>query len=91
MPKKYKIRDGFTFRGDDGQTAGGGDMIELDDDVAELHAHKLELVEDPAKRRAQPKQPVPVPLPDGSAAADVQNPATGDQGAAQSDQPADQQ
>jgi hypothetical protein len=89
MPKKYKIRDGFTFRGDDGTTAGGGDVIELDDDVAELHAHKLELVEDPAKRRSQPKQPDP--KPDADAAPTAQAPAAADLGAAAADQPVDQQ
>lgn len=54
MPKKYTIRAGFTFRGDDGEVAGGGDIVELEDDVAQLHAHKLELVEDASKRRKQP-------------------------------------
>jgi hypothetical protein len=89
MPKKYKIRDGFTFRGDDGNTAVGGDTIELDDDVAALHAHKLELVEDQSKRRSQPKQPEPQPAADVAAIA--QAPATVDQAAAPTDQPADQQ
>lgn len=54
MPKKYTIRAGFTFRDDDGDLAVGGDTIELEDDVAKLHAHKLELVEEAPKRRKQP-------------------------------------
>jgi hypothetical protein len=55
MPKKYTIREGFTFRGDDGKVAGGGDTIELADDVAKQHLHKLEPVEEPTKRKAAPK------------------------------------
>lgn len=93
MPKQYKIRDGFTFRGDDGQLSTGGDTIELEDDVAAQHAHKLELIEAP-KRRSQSKSPAPTPTQDagtGVTSPDAQDAATDDQGAAQADQPADQQ
>jgi hypothetical protein len=55
MPKKYMIRDGFTFRGDDGKVAAGGDTIDLEDDVAQLHLHKLEPVDERPKRKSEPK------------------------------------
>jgi hypothetical protein len=55
MPKKYTIRDGFTFRGDDGKVASGGDTIDLEDDVAQLHLHKLEPVDEQPKRKSAPK------------------------------------
>lgn len=44
MGKKYKIRDGFTFV-DGADMKIGGDVIELEDDVAANHLHKLEAVE----------------------------------------------
>ena len=45
MPKKYKIRQGFTFVQDDRTVLSGDDTIWLDDDVYRAHAHKLEFVE----------------------------------------------
>jgi hypothetical protein len=39
------IRSGCRFRTADGQVKVAGDVIELDDDVAQMHAEKLELVE----------------------------------------------
>lgn len=56
---KYIVRDGFLVitqvRSGDGKTHDkttiGGETIELDDDVAALHLHKLELA-DPRARAA---------------------------------------
>jgi len=47
MAKKYTIRDGFSFIDENNEVKTGGAMVELDDDVAANHAHKLELVADP--------------------------------------------
>jgi hypothetical protein len=76
MPKKYIIRAGFTFRGDDGQLAAGGDTIELEDDVAKLHAHKLEPAEEAPKRRKQQASSAPA----GAGNAPSADPAGADQG-----------
>lgn len=46
MGKLYKIRDGFSFIDEKYEVKVGGDVIELDDDSAENHSHKLELVTD---------------------------------------------
>lgn len=53
MAGKYKIRAGFSFVGALG-VAVGGDIIELDDDVAALHAHKLEPVDVPKQKASKP-------------------------------------
>jgi hypothetical protein len=50
MAKTYKIRDGFSFVMDDRTVKGGGDIVELEDDVAKGHAHKLEPVETESKK-----------------------------------------
>jgi len=42
MPKTYKIREGFSFVFPDGTVKTGGATVELEDDVYEQHAHKLE-------------------------------------------------
>lgn len=46
--KAYTIRDGHTFVGTDAKGEprrwGGGEVIELDDDVARVHADKLDPV-----------------------------------------------
>lgn len=47
MPKKYTIRDGFSFIDENNDVKTGGAVIELEDDVAANHAHKLELVAEP--------------------------------------------
>ena len=44
MATLYKIRQGFSFVVEYGVVKGGGETIELEDDVYQLHAHKLELV-----------------------------------------------
>ena len=44
MAKLYKIRAGFSFVFPDGMVKSGGATVELEDDVYEQHAHKLELV-----------------------------------------------
>lgn len=49
--KQYKIRAGFSFVGDDKVVKGGGETVTLADDVAELHAHKLEVVQTSAQRK----------------------------------------
>lgn len=56
MPKKYTIRDGFSFIDDNSEVKAGGEIIELDDDVAAQHLHKLDVVveEAPAKKAELP-------------------------------------
>lgn len=49
----YKIRDGFTVRLDEKTVLDGGDVIELDDDTAAMHAHKLEPVESDAPKKTK--------------------------------------
>lgn len=49
MAKKYTIREGFSFIGDNNEVKSGGEIVELDDDVAANHAHKLELVAEPVQ------------------------------------------
>jgi hypothetical protein len=44
--KNYMIRHGFSFRKDNNEVVGGGQTIELPDDVAANHLHKLEEVVD---------------------------------------------
>jgi hypothetical protein len=76
--KKYKIRDGFTFIDENNAVRGGGSEIDLPDDIAQLHLHKLELaapVQTSAPRKAAgPKAaaatPAPTPAADPGAAAD---------------------
>lgn len=48
MPKKYTIREGFTFVCSNNEVKTGGEILELEDDVAANHAHKLELVAESA-------------------------------------------
>lgn len=57
----YKIRDGFTVRLDDRTVLGSGDVIDLDDETAALHAHKLEPAETdaPKKPKAAAKADAP--------------------------------
>jgi hypothetical protein len=55
----HRIRSGCRFRLPDGTLRTEGDVIELDDDVAQAHADKLEAV---------PEEPVQAPaLDDGEA------------------------
>ncbi len=42
MAKKYIIRSGSSFRLDDVTVLHGGEVIELEDDVAALHADKID-------------------------------------------------
>lgn len=49
MPKKYTIREGFSFIGDNNEVKTGGAVIELEDDMAANHAHKLELLAEPVQ------------------------------------------
>jgi hypothetical protein len=44
MAQPYRIRAGAAFVRADGSRATGGQLIELDDDVAQAHADKLEPV-----------------------------------------------
>lgn len=69
MPKKYKIREGFTFVQSDQTVAVGGDIIELDDDVATQHAHKLEPVDlpKPKSKKDKPDDDGKAPATDGAA------------------------
>lgn len=55
MAKQYKIRAGFTFVMDDRTVKTGGDVLDLEDDVAKDHAHKLEPVEAEGKKTASKK------------------------------------
>lgn len=45
---RYRIRDGFSVVVDERTVRTGGEMVELDDEQAELHAHKLEPLEQAA-------------------------------------------
>jgi hypothetical protein len=47
--KTYRIRSGCSFVRDDGSIATGGEEIELEDDVAAVHAKKIEPVQVPAQ------------------------------------------
>jgi hypothetical protein len=46
MPR-FKIRSGCSFRVDADMVKNGGDMIELDEDIAQLHSDKIEALDDP--------------------------------------------
>jgi hypothetical protein len=59
--KTYTIRDGFSFRMDDNSVKTGGDTIDLDDDVAAMHLHKLEQVTAEAEPSAKQAKPAPAP------------------------------
>lgn len=51
----YTIRPGHSFREADGSVKSGGQTIELGEDIAELHADKVDLVD-----------PLDAPAPAGS-------------------------
>ena len=59
--RPYRIRSGCRFRIADGQVRGEGDVIELDDAVAAMHADKAEPVEpapaEPDAGEASPEGP----------------------------------
>ena len=60
MAKDYLIRDGFSFVESDGTVITGGDTIELPDDVAAEHLHKLVLIDPVAPESVPPTTSVPV-------------------------------
>jgi hypothetical protein len=78
MSKKYMIRPGFTFVDHQNTVKGGGEIIELEDDIAALHLHKLE--EPPAPKKA-PKAAKPVTA-ETPATGNGDDAAAGDAGAA---------
>lgn len=45
--KTYTIRSGFSFVMPNGDVKGGGDTVDLPDDVADQHLHKLESEPEP--------------------------------------------
>ena len=51
MLRKYLVRDGFTVHRKNGSIHDAGQVIDLDDDEAELHAHQVELVRRAKKER----------------------------------------
>ena len=53
MAAKYRIRAGFSFVVGLGQVLAGGEVVELEDDVASQHAHKLEPFEESAKTESK--------------------------------------
>jgi hypothetical protein len=65
MAKIYRIRDGYSFVKPDRSVLGGGELIELEDDVYKQHAHKLEVI--PAAPKAS-KAPVQTPAQAAAAA-----------------------
>lgn len=80
MPKKYRIRDGFSFVDLDNKVLQGGATIELEGDVAALHAHKLEAVQDEPKKAKPAKSsadtdPLADPPADPGATAEQATPA----------------
>lgn len=84
--KTYRIREGFSFIGDKGQVIPAGELIELSDDVAVLHLHRLEAVPE-APKSAKPNRQAKAKA-DDPAAADLagtdqsHDAATGPDGAA---------
>ena len=85
MSKKYMIRHGFTFVDYQGAVKEGGEIIELDDDVAALHLHKLE--DAPAPKKAAK---VPKPAPAETTATAPEEPPAAEGEAVAGEQPADQ-
>lgn len=61
MAQPYRIRAGVAFVHADGSRATGGQLIELDDDVAQAHADKLEPVQAPALTDEPAAEPAPKP------------------------------
>jgi hypothetical protein len=59
MTKQYQIRHGFSFVDDKNAVHTGGAVIELADDVAQLHLHKLEALPATTSKRATPKTQKP--------------------------------
>ena len=58
MPSAYIIRSGCSFRLADGSLASGGATIELEDDVAQAHAEKLQPVVIPTEPQTEvPAEP----------------------------------
>ncbi len=53
--RTYTIRTGCSFRLHDGTLRTGGQEIELEDDVAQAHADKIELVPDEPELAATPE------------------------------------
>jgi hypothetical protein len=85
MSKKYMIRNGFTFVDHQGTAKVGGEVIELDDDVAALHLHKLE--EAPAPKKVAK---VPKPAPAETTATGQEEAPAAEGEAAAGEQPAGQ-
>lgn len=82
MSKKYLIRAGFTFVDYQGNVKGGGEIVELEDDIAALHLHKLD--EPPvAKKPAKVAKP---PQVEGAVAGEEDAPVA--EGATAAEQPA---
>ena len=52
MIRKYLVRDGFTVHRKNGSIHDAGQVIDLDDDEAELHSHQVELVQRAKRERA---------------------------------------
>jgi hypothetical protein len=61
MAQPYRIRAGAAFVRADGSRATGGQLIELDDDVAQAHADKVELVQEPVQAPALGGEPATEP------------------------------
>jgi hypothetical protein len=54
MARRYRILAGNTFDLGAGRTAGAGEEIELEDDVAKAHAHRVEPVVDEGVQTSGP-------------------------------------
>jgi hypothetical protein len=65
MLRTYTIRTGCSFRLHDGTLRTGGEEIDLEDDVAQIHADKIDLLaEEPAPEAAPAPEPaVQTPAP----------------------------
>jgi hypothetical protein len=61
MARPYRIRDGACFAQADGTRAAGGQVIELEDDVAQAHADKLEPLAEAAGDATPPADPADDP------------------------------
>lgn len=53
MARRYTVLPGHSFDRGDGTTASGGDEIELEDDVAAAHAHRIDAIPEDVQTPAQ--------------------------------------
>lgn len=57
MVKKYKVRDQFYVHFNNEKVGKPGEILDLEDEIAALHAHKIELVEEKPAKKAKAAKP----------------------------------